>query len=97
MRVRLWNMSLCFLFVKENKPTPLLNAFFEGATFFWQVQKQKLEFTQNVIPTLFPQEGYCFVYDKKFRPLLNPPPPDQSKFDQILEWAKTQVSEKGKL
>ena len=92
--VRLWDVSLYFLFVKEDKPTPLLSSFFEGATFFWQVQKQGLEFTRNVIPALFPQEGYCFVYDKKFRPLLNPPAPGKSKFDQILEWAKTQVSKK---
>jgi len=46
------------------------------------------------IPTLYDQEGYYFVYDKKFRPLLNPSAPGQSKFEQIFEWAKQQAGEK---
>jgi hypothetical protein len=31
---------------------------------------------------------------KKFRPLLDAPAPGQSKFDQILEWAKKQQKSK---
>ena len=38
--------------------------------------------------------SYYFSYDKKFRPLLNPPRPDQSKFDQVLEWAIQQAENK---
>jgi hypothetical protein len=47
-----------------------------------------------VTPTLYPNNGYYFEYDPKFRPLLNPPAPEQSKFDQILEWAKQQVDKR---
>ena len=81
------------MFVKDGKPTPLFFAFAEGAEFFWQVKQKGLEFKRNITPTLYPQDGYYFKYEKKFRPLLNPPKPEQTKFDQILEWAKQQVKQ----
>jgi hypothetical protein len=62
-----------------------------GAPKNWQVGRVELEFKRQAKPTLYPQEGYYFKYDSKFRPLRNPPGPGQSKFDQILEWAKQQV------
>jgi hypothetical protein len=37
------------------------------------------------VPTLYDQDGYYFVYDKKFRPLLNLSPPGQTQFEQIFE------------
>ncbi|MCI0690503.1 hypothetical protein L0337_00685 [candidate division KSB1 bacterium] len=46
------------------------------------------------VPTLYEQDGYYFVYDKKFRPLLRPPKSGQGKFEQIFEWAKQQAGEK---
>ena len=52
-----------------------------------------MEFKRQVTPTLYPQEGYHFKYDPKFRPLLNPPDPGQSKFDQIFKWAMEMVAE----
>jgi hypothetical protein len=49
--------------------------------FFWGVQLVGLEY----VPRPKDQE-----YDPKFRPLLDPPAPGQTKFVQILEWAKKQ-------
>ncbi|MCP4267340.1 MAG: TIR domain-containing protein [Candidatus Brocadiaceae bacterium] len=92
--VRLWDVSLYRLFLEGTRPTPLLKIFYEGAAFFWQVKLDGLEFKRDVTPTLFPKDDYYFVYDKKFRPLLNPPAPDQTKFDQILEWAQGQLAER---
>jgi hypothetical protein len=37
-----------------------------------------------------PQNGYKFSDDKKFQPLLNPPKPDQTKYDQALGWTTEQ-------
>ncbi len=31
------------------------------------------------------------VFEPKYRPLLAPPLPGQTKFDQILEWARKQL------
>ena len=83
------------MFWKDGKSTPLLNVFAEGVEFFWQVGREELEFKRQVKPNLYPQDGYHFNYNPKFRPLLKPPAPGQGKFDQILEWAKGQL-EKGK-
>jgi len=91
--VNLWSSYSYFEFLKNSKPTQLFFAFAEGTEFFWQVKREGLEFKRNVTPTLYPQDGYYFKYDPKFRPLLNPPKPGQSKFDQILEWARQQVKE----
>jgi hypothetical protein len=81
------------MFFKDGKSTALLNVFAEGVQFYWQVRREGLEFKRQVTPTLYPKEGYHFKYDPKFRPLLNPPEPEQSKFDQILEWAKKKVAQ----
>ena len=66
----------------------------EGVKFFWQVERDGLVFERKVTPTFKAQEGYNFVYDAKYRPLLDPPKPEQSKFDQILQWAEGQVAVK---
>ena len=89
--IRLWNLNLYFLFLQDGKSTPLFFAFAEGAEFFWQAKRQGLEFKYGFPPNLYPQDGYYFKYDPKYRPLLNPPKPGQDKFDQILEWAREQV------
>jgi WD40 repeat protein/energy-coupling factor transporter ATP-binding protein EcfA2 len=80
--IRLWDMSIFNLFLKVGKPTPLFYAFSEGAEFFWGVELEGLEYKTK--------ERCVSSYDKKFRPLLNPPTLGQTKFDQILEWAKKQ-------
>ena len=90
--VRLWDIALYQLFVKDGLPTPFYVKFNEGVLFLWQVKQDGLEFTRDYVPSLFSHEGYHFVYDKKFRPLLNPPSPGQSKFDQVLEWAQAQLA-----
>jgi energy-coupling factor transporter ATP-binding protein EcfA2 len=91
--IRLWDVPFYFLFWKDNKPTELLNVFSAGAEFFWQIRREDLEFKPHVNYTLYPQNGYHFKFDPKFQPLLKPPAPGQSKFDQILEWAKIQVEQ----
>jgi uncharacterized protein with WD repeat len=93
--IRLWDIPFYFMFWKDGKTTALLNDFAEGVEFFWQVRLEELEFKRQVKPNLYPQDGYNFKYDPKFRPLLKPPAPGQSKFDQILAWAKGQLK-KGK-
>ena len=82
------------MFLQNVKTTRLFFAFAEGVQFFWQVERVELEFKRQVKPTLYPQDGYYFQYDPKFRPLLNPPAPEQSKFEQILEWAKQQLDKR---
>ena len=89
--IRLWDVPFYFVFWKDGKSTPLLDVFAEGVEFFWQVRREELEFKHQVKPNLYPQNGYNFKYNSKFRPLLKPPAPGQSKFDQILEWAKVQL------
>jgi WD40 repeat protein len=88
--IRLWDMSIFDSFLKSGKPTPLFYTFSQGAEFFWGVQLEGLEYKKRRVTTLKPRDGYYFKYDKKFRPLLNPPASGQTKFDQILEWAKKQ-------
>lgn len=43
------------------------------------IERDGLEFKRKVCLTLKPDDGYPFMYDKKFRPLLNPPPAGQTK------------------
>lgn len=93
--IRLWDIPFYFMFWKDGKSTALLDIFAESVEFFWQVKREELEFNHQVKSTLYPQDGYYFKYNPKLRPLLNPPAPGQSKFDQILEWAQGQL-EKGK-
>jgi WD40 repeat protein len=88
--VRLWDARPYVLFLDGSKATALYFTFMEGMKFFWQVKLDGLEFVPDYTPTLYAQDGYNFVYDPKFRPLLNPPAPGKSKFDQVLEWAEKQ-------
>ncbi|WPD24270.1 MAG: trypsin-like peptidase domain-containing protein [Candidatus Electrothrix scaldis] len=91
--LRMWDVRPYTLFTKELKPTPLYRTFINGVKFLWQLKLDGLEFLPEdytPILTLYAQNGYNFLYDPKFRPLLNPPPPGQSKFDQVLEWAEKQ-------
>jgi len=75
--IRLWDISIFNLFLKTGKPTPLFYTFSEGAEFFWGVKLEGFEYKKRHVPT-----------HKKFQPLLDPPAPGQTKFEQILEWAK---------
>ena len=67
----------------------------KAGEFLWQFQMDGLEIKPKLHPpSLKLQDGYYFSYDNKFRSLLNPPKPGQSKFDQVLEWAKEQANYK---
>ncbi len=69
--------------------------FSEAIQFLWGLKLVNLEIYEAPrVPTLYEQDGYYFVYDKKFRPLLRPPKSGQGKFEQIFEWAKQQAGEK---
>ena len=85
--IRLWDVRLYCLLILQGRPTPLFIKFMEGVQFFWGYKQVDLDFKKQRTRRLFPQDGYCFIFDPKFRPLLDPPQPGQSKFDQILEWA----------
>jgi WD40 repeat protein len=94
--VRVWGMESYRRFLASKKPTPLLHTFAQAVRFLWQVERDGLEFKRKVIPTLKPQDGYPFMYDKKFRPLLDPPSAGQTKYDQVLAWAHEQVAQEAK-
>lgn len=57
--------------------------FTEGVEFFWGVKLEGFEYIKVDERSK----------DKKFLSLLDAPFPGQSKFDQILEWAKKQQKE----
>jgi hypothetical protein len=93
--IRQWELSIYFDFLDAGKPTPLFFTFTQGVEFFWGVKLEGFEYKKISYPlSLKDRAGYNFVYDKKFRPLLDAPGKGRSKFDQILEWAKEQ--QKGK-
>jgi WD40 repeat protein len=79
--IRLWDMDIFNLCLKEAMPTPLFLTFSEGAEYFCDVELEGQEYKKRSI---------SYPDDKKFRPLLDPPAPGQTKFRQILEWAKKQ-------
>jgi hypothetical protein len=84
-------LSIYFDFLNPGKSTPLFFTFTEGVEFFWGVELDGPEYKAVQRPrSLKDRAGYNFIYGKKFRPLLNAPAEGQSKFDQILEWAKKQ-------
>ncbi|MDQ1352169.1 MAG: hypothetical protein QG657_2475 [Acidobacteriota bacterium] len=89
--IRLWDLTIYFDFLNAGKPTPLFLTFSEGVEFFWGVELEGLEYKPVERPrSLVDQDGNNFNYDKKFRPLLDAPAEGQTKFEQILEWAKKQ-------
>jgi hypothetical protein len=82
--IRLWDLRIFNLFLKGGKPTPLFFTFAEGAEFFWGARLEGFEYKFV---------GHPEKFDEKFRPLLDEPAPDQTKFEQILQWAEKQVKE----
>ncbi|MCU0288019.1 MAG: hypothetical protein MUF15_16700 [Acidobacteria bacterium] len=78
--IRLWDLGIYFDFINVGKPTPLFLTFSEGVEFLWGVKLEGLEYK--------PVERV--VGNKKFLPLLDAPKEGQTKFEQILEWAKKQ-------
>jgi hypothetical protein len=96
--IRQWDLSIYFDFLNEGKPTRLFFTFTQGVEFFWGVKLEGFEYKKISYPlSLKDRAGYNFLYDKKFRPLLDAPAKGQSKFDQILEWAKEQQEGLGSL
>ncbi len=89
--VRLWDIRPYMLFLENGKATPLFHSFSEGVRFLWQAEREGLDF--KTVKT-DEKDDYNLVYDPKYRPLLNPPKPGQSKFDQVLEWAGTQAKDR---
>ena len=88
--------SVAFSF-KKGYATILFKKFMQGAMFFWQFEKDGLEFKHKEFKrSLYPINGYHFVHDKAFRPLLDPPAPGQDKYDQILAWAQQQLTDENK-
>ena len=92
--IRLWDIDFSFMFVKNGKPTPLFYAFEEGANFVWRIKRGDSTSIPQVDLLRSPQEDISVTYDTRFKPLLYPPAPGQSKFDQILEWSRRQIENK---
>ncbi|WLE97026.1 MAG: trypsin-like peptidase domain-containing protein [Candidatus Electrothrix communis] len=80
--LRLWEVYLFPLFLHNSKPTPLYHTFIKALKFLWQLDVQGLDIVETNRRT--PADL------KKYGTLLAPPPPGQSKFDQVLEWAEKQ-------
>jgi hypothetical protein len=80
--VLIWELSLYILFLHNSKPTPLYHTFIEAVKFFWQLDVQGLDIVET--------ERRTPADLKKYGTLLAPPPPGQSKFDQVLEWVEKQ-------
>ncbi len=91
--IRTWDVRPYGLFLDRGRPTPLFRRFLEGARFFWQIKRRDLRYVHSIRSTVLPIDGYHFEYEPRFRPLLDPPRPNQSKFDQILEWAQEELSQ----
>ncbi len=84
--VRLWDLRLCNLFLHDLKDsTALYRTFIKAIKFLWQRDIQGLEIVKSDRRT--PEDL------GKYGALLPPPPPGQTKFDQVLEWAKKQQKE----
>jgi hypothetical protein len=79
--VRLWDIRPYTLFLDGTQPTPLYHTFIEAVKFLWQLDVQGLEIVHK---ERTPADM------ERFGSLLAPPPPGQSKFDQVLEWAEKQ-------
>ncbi len=79
--IRIWDMRSYTLFLHDSKPTPLYHTFIEAVKFLWQLDVQGLEIVHK-------ERSPADM--KRFGSLLSPPPPGQSKFDQVLEWAEKQ-------
>jgi hypothetical protein len=84
--VRLWDMSLFDLFLHNAQPTALYKTFMEAVKFLWQADVQGLGIVHK-------ERSPADM--KRFGSLLAPPPPGQSKLDQVLEWAQKQQSGSG--
>ncbi|WYD79431.1 MAG: hypothetical protein V8K32_08920 [Candidatus Electrothrix gigas] len=80
--IRLWDLRPYSLFLHNSKPTPLYHTFIEAVKFLWQLDVEGLEIVET--------ERRTPADLKKYGTLLAPPPPGQSKFEQVLEWAQQQ-------
>jgi WD40 repeat protein len=80
--IRLLDVRPYTLFLHGSKPTPLYHTFIKAVKFLWQLDVQGLEIVET--------ERRTPADLKKYGTLLAPPPPGQSKFDQVLEWAEEQ-------
>ena len=95
--IRLWDVRPFKLFLKDGRAMMLFRKFMAGARFFWQMQQEELDFKRKVTLTLYPINGYHFVHDQAYSPLLKPPAAGQSKYDQILARAQQQLAQENSL
>ena len=89
-KVWLWDLRLLALLT--NKASPELAALRDATRFLWQLQVEGLkvqDFPRT--PSFSPYQGQYFIYGPRFAPLLKPPDPGQTKFDQVLDWVEQQA------
>ncbi|CAK8724116.1 hypothetical protein GCAAIG_14100 [Candidatus Electronema halotolerans] len=85
--VRILDLKCYQLFLQNYaKPTPLYRTFIQAVKFLWQLDVQGLEIVHK-------ERSPADM--ERFGSLLAPPPPGQSKFDQVLEWAEKQQGGSG--
>ncbi|BBO91218.1 WD40 repeat domain-containing protein [Desulfosarcina ovata] len=90
--VRIWDISTYSRFLDANRPTPMLRAFARGARFLWRVERDGLGFRRKTMRSpSSPQDDDGSAGEQEFRPLLEPPPAGQTKYDQLMAWARNRV------
>lgn len=85
---KLWDL----LAANTDQQRAVLSNLKQASEFLWQRRVDGL----NIVdaphqPRLYPHNGYFFEHENRMRPLLDPPSPGQSKFDQVYQWAIEQT------
>ena len=93
--LRIWPLEPRILDLFEStgeKQSSLLKQIKLAAEFLWQRKVEGSEIVEKRRqPRLYPKNGYFFEHDDRMRPLLDPPGPGRTKFDQVYAWAVEQA------
>jgi len=93
--IRLWPLDLrsLDLYQAQGKNREILSQIRQAAQFLWEKKIDGRAIVKSPRrPRLFPKNGYFFDHENRLRPLLDPPHPPQSKFDQVYDWAVKQAA-----
>ncbi len=87
--------TLRHLFAAQSeKDRAILNNIKQAAEFLWQRKFDGQAIVkESRRPRIFLQNGYFFEHEDRFRPLFDPPGLEQTKFDQVYEWAVDQAGQ----
>lgn len=88
--VRLWDIRLLSMLLPDGRPSALFSWLADAMRFLSELHVDGLQIKHRPPPppALLPYKGQHFVYDPRFASLRKPPPPGQTKFDQVYRWAE---------